>query len=223
VGTAIEWFGKLRTKEVLKMYRVHLEKVVEIVLDMSSAIGLFAKNDYDGSKELFEKVFKSERQADKIKEEIITDLSKGIFHPTDREAIMRLVLTTDDIASHAKAASRKLILMNPLDIPDKIKEKLVEMAKMDEKIMKSLIQAYELLMKDPKSAIQAAEKVERLEEEVDEYRVDFMFTILKWGEQTQSVSQWVTTKEIIDDLEMVADMCEDSADVIRSIVVSLLS
>jgi uncharacterized protein Yka (UPF0111/DUF47 family) len=113
--------------------------------------------------------------------------------------------------------------MNPLDIPNKIKEKLVEMAEMDEKIMKSLIQAYELLMKDPKSAIQAAEKVERLEEEVDEYRVDFMFTILKWGEQTQSVSQWVTTKEIIDDLEMVADMCEDSADVIRSIVVSLLS
>ncbi len=223
VGTAIEWFGKLKTKEVLKMYEGHLKKVVESVLDMKEAIDLFAKNDYDGAKELFERVFKHEREADEIKERIIADLSKGIFHPTDREAIMRLVLTTDDIASHAKAASRKLILMNPVHIPNEIKRRIAEMGSMDVEIVKALMNAYKALMEEPKKAIQKAEKVERLEEKVDEYRVDFMFSILKWGEASNSVSLWVTTKEIIDDLEMIADKCEDAGDVVRSIVVSLLS
>lgn len=223
MGTAIEWFGKLRTKEVLKLYRSHLEKVSETIYEMRKALELFSKNDYDGAKELFEKVFKREREADEVKRKIINDLSRGIFHPTDREAIMRLVLTTDDIASYAEAAARKLIIMNPMQIPDKIKKDLLEMGGMDVDIIDSLEDTYEALMKNPKEAIQKAEKVERIEEKVDQYKVDFMFTILKWGESTNSVSLWVTTKEIIDDLEMIADMCEDAADVIRSIVVSLMS
>lgn len=223
MGTAIEWFGKLRTKEVLKLYRSHLEKVAETIYDMKKALELFSKNDYDGSRELFDEVFKREREADEEKKRIINDLSKGIFHPTDREAIMRLVLTTDDIASYAEAAARKLILMNPIYIPDKIKKDIVEMGGMDVNAIDALKDAYEALMKNPKEAIQKAEKVERIEEKIDQYKVDLMFTILKWGESTNSVSLWVTTKEIIDDLEMVADMCEDAADVIRNIVVSLMS
>ncbi|MBS7621781.1 DUF47 family protein, partial [Candidatus Bathyarchaeota archaeon] len=43
------------------------------------------------------------------KEEIISEISRGPFHPIDREDIIELVLTIDDIAANLKSASRKLL------------------------------------------------------------------------------------------------------------------
>jgi len=55
-------------------------------------------------KTLFDAIESVEKEADDIKRKLIAELSSGIFHPIDRETILRLVLSSDDIAMQRPGA-----------------------------------------------------------------------------------------------------------------------
>ncbi|MEM4601170.1 MAG: DUF47 family protein, partial [Sulfolobales archaeon] len=61
-----------------------------------------------------------------------------------------------------------------------------------------------------------ANKVESLEEEVDDIRHEVFREVLKFCDSSRS-SKCMLTKEIMDSIENAADRCEDVADVLRSI------
>ena len=61
-----------------------------------------------------------------------------------------------------------------------------------------------------------ADKIEALEEEVDEIRVMGLAKVLEWCDKT-GPSACIIAKEAVDSIENAEDRCEDVADVIRSI------
>jgi len=198
----------------------HAKKVRDILADLED----FLKAFYEGKQEeyqlIFKKIFDQEREADNLKDEIIRELSKGPFHPIDREDIIRLMIVTDDIASYAKGGARKLSHLSSNDVPTNIKDGLVIMVKMVREEMEYLINAIDSLIKSPKDSLDYANLVERKEEEIDEFKEELITTILIWGDQTGSISRWLLVKESVEYFENMADRIEDVADIIRGLAIS---
>ncbi|OYT50709.1 MAG: hypothetical protein B6U76_12265 [Desulfurococcales archaeon ex4484_217_2] len=101
-------------------------------------------------------------------------------------------------------------------IPEEILKILYEMAS---KVYESTLLIRDAIMEiyeNPKEALEIADKIEALEEEVDEIRVTGLAKILEWCNKTEP-SACIIAKETIDSIENAEDRCEDVADVIRSI------
>lgn len=218
-GHPTVWFGRRKQREVLDMCKAHMDKVVETVQEMNRVIEVFCEGDLDGAKEAFGTVFERERQADEIKRRILYEVSRGPLHPIDRDEVVRLVLTADDIAANAKSATSKLVLSEFVDMSDEIRTGLKELGDKLVLTVEKTRSGLEKLVEDPAAAIGVADDVERLEEEIDEYRVGLVLKILRFGDEAKSVSGWLMIKEAVDNMENVADRSEDVADVIRSIAV----
>jgi predicted phosphate transport protein (TIGR00153 family) len=210
------WVSRRRHEEVIQYYIQHVDKIIKVTEHAKKIIEAFMQNDRKSAENEWSEVFRYEKEADDIKRQILSELSREIFHPIDREDIIRLVLTSDDIAAYAKAWSRRLILLSIGSIPQDILNKLFVMASKVHEATLIMRGASEKLMSNPKEVLELANKIEALEEEVDDIRHEVFKDILNFCEQTK-ISQCLMAKEVMDSIENSADKCEDVADVLRSI------
>ena len=213
------WIGRDRERGILKqLLERHLSKIISLATVLKEFSQAFLSNSSEGMEKAFKEIFRLEREADDEKENIIIQLSKGPFHPMDREDIMRLVLTMDDIAANIKAASRKLLYVDPVDVPEEVKKDVIELTNMVYDIVMSLEEALKGLIEGSKDVLKLADSVERKEEAIDEFRVGVIAKVLKWGEKTKRISTLLMLKEAMENLENASDRTEDVADIIRGIV-----
>jgi predicted phosphate transport protein (TIGR00153 family) len=196
--------------------------VVETVEAMKWVVHAFCNDDFNALEEHYKQAFDSERAADDVKHRILRDVSTGPLHPIDREEVIRLVLTADDIAENAKSGARKLRFASTTGLTDQINAGLREMADLCVEIAQSMRTAFETLNEGPKAAIEAASLVEILEESIDEFRLALLKNILSCKEPVASIRSlgpWLMLLNAIENMEDVADRSEDVADVIRSIAI----
>lgn len=214
--TLWSWISRRRQWDVIRFYTEHVDKIIEVVNHAKKMIELSIVKDLEGIKNEWYEVFKYEKEADEVKRKILSELSREIFHPIDREELVRLVLTSDDVAAYAKGWSRRLSLIEPTNLPENILTKLREMA---ENVYKSTLlmkNAAEKLLINPKEVLTISNEIEKLEEETDDIRHEVFKDILKYCEESK-ISQCIMLKEVMDSIENSADKCEDVADTLRSI------
>ncbi len=213
------WLSRKIEKEILSECKLHADAVVATVAEMRKAVHSFCEGNLENTKRDFKLVFDQERGADDLKREILDKLSRGPFHPITREEVIRVVLTADDVAANAKSAARKISVSSATGLPDRIKEGLKGLADMDVRIAERMRDAFVKLLDDPEAAINVTHEVERMEEEIDEYRVALIENILEYGDEVKSIAAWLMLKEAVENMENIADRSEDVADVIRSIAI----
>jgi len=213
------WLSRKKEREILGECKLHADAIVATVAEMKKVVYSFCEDDLEGVKRNFGMVFKQERDADNLKREILDKLSTGPFHPITREEVIRVVLTADDVAANAKSAARKISASSSRILPDEIKDGLRGLADMDVRIAEKMRKAFIKLLEDPRAAIEVTNEVERMEEEIDDFRVSLVEKILKFGDTAKSISAWLMLKEAVENMEDVADRSEDVADVIRSIAI----
>ncbi len=213
------WLSQRREREVISRSLKHLEAIQEEVEYFIMELEAMSKADIDGVLEHYRKVFDKEREADAIKNEIIDELSKELIHPISREEIIRLILTSDDIANSIKAAGRRLTLVRPPYIPLDICNVFLKIARKVKEQIILLKEGVKMLSKDPVKSVEIAEKTERIEEEVDDIRIDGELMILKLCNEVRT-SLCIITYTILDIIEQASDRAEDVGDVIRSIALS---
>jgi predicted phosphate transport protein (TIGR00153 family) len=222
-GGPLLWIGKSRETEVLERCDEHMKKVVETVEAMNRAFQHACSLKEKEAKKAFWEAFKREKEADKAKKEILEDLSKKIFQPLNRDEIVRLVMTTDDVASNAKAAARKLTFLNLKELTPELRKLLSHFSSRVLEISKTTYKNFLALIQNPSSAIKVSHEVERIEEEIDDFRGEKLIPkLLEWQNRNRSVGSSLLLKEIADNLEEVADRCEDVSDLIRYIALSHL-
>ncbi len=210
--------GKQREKDILRLTEKHLRKIISLAIAMKDFIRAFSEASTEGMERTFKEIFRIEREADDEKENIIVELSKGPFHPMDREDIMRLILTMDDVAANIKAASTKLLYVDPVKIPDNVRKDIAELVNMVYDIVMSFGDALQGLIVGSKDVLKLAENVERKEEAIDEFRVVLIARVLEWGEESKRISALLMLKEAVENLESASDCTEDAANIIRGIV-----
>ncbi|MEM3560229.1 MAG: DUF47 family protein [Nitrososphaerota archaeon] len=218
-GHASVWFGRRKEKAILTFCKKHFDKVFETIVSFKEFIEAFKIDDLEKIKISFKNIFDLEREADNIKESIIDELSRGPLHPIDREDIIRMVMTVDDIAANIKSSARKITYVDSKSVPLDIKNGMLEIVNMVHEEAKFLGEALNMLIDNPNEAIELCEKVERIEEEIDDKRVELMNKVLDWANEIKIIKQWTMIKEAIENIEAAADYIENSADVIRSLVV----
>ncbi len=217
----LSWMGEARERKILEIVDEHIKRIVKTVAGMNKAVQAFCKIDMKKINEGFKEAFKSERDADELKRMVLEELSKGIFHPINRDGIIRLTMTADEIAANAKAAARKLKYMNPKKLQKDLRE---TMCNFSNAVLDTTIKTHETfvsLTKDSKSAIALSYEVEKLEEKIDDLRAEeLMPRLMVWYRKIKDIGLALLMKELTDNMENIADLCEDVSDIIRSIAIS---
>ena len=162
------WLSKREERMVLNLCREHLEKVSETVKFTKQVFDNFCDEKFNELEESYQKAFNKEREADDVKHKILMQVSTGPLHPIDREEVIRLVLTADDVAENAKSGARKLRFSKTDCLTEELKKNVKEMAEKCVEMVDKLISAFECLGKNIKDAIKMANEVEIIEEVIDE-------------------------------------------------------
>lgn len=213
------WLGRQASKETMTASCKHLKRIFNIVSIAQEMVYAYLRSDLEEATKKAQEIVRLEREADQIKEEIIDKLMNSSLHPMDQDEIIRLVLTADDIAAQLKATARKLLYTHPDEVPPHIKDGLkgiIDLLVEESQALRSTIEA---LVKGRNDIRERAEKTERLEEAIDDARVDLLAQILKWGDISEHVSDWIMLKEAVENMEAASDKIEDTADVLRQIAV----
>ena len=216
------WLAGRRLKEIVNKSFKHLELVNNVVSLLDEIIDDLIKGNVEEGLKKFDDLNKMEEKADVVKREIFVELRSGYIHPLDREDLLRLILTADDIAAYAKAAARRIVIIHKLGY--KMPEELLKIFKqMTDKIVDAsrlVIEAVNMIGQDPSKALSITHEIEDIEEAVDDLRMEAYKFLYRMCKDKMGI-ECILYKEVIDDIENTSDRCEDTADVIRMIAVSI--
>lgn len=215
------WISKRREEAILSMELEHLSHILEASKLMISLVQAFKRKSREDVEKLYTQIKEEERNADKVKDHIIEQLSTGTFHPIDREELLRVVLAADDIAAYLKSAGRRILLLCRLEfeIPVNLLDPLEKIAELVRESVETIIEAVRLVRNEPKKTIQLAKMVEKMEEEADDIRSATEERILEWCNVKAAPGTCIALYNSLTSLEMSTDKCEDTADLLRSIAI----
>ncbi|KXA89526.1 hypothetical protein AKJ40_02120 [candidate division MSBL1 archaeon SCGC-AAA259M10] len=215
----LAWLGKRKEKRALNLSKKHLKKIVKTVELMKKTVHLFCENG-EYIREKAEEVLDSERKADEIKDEILEELSKGSFAPLNREKIIRLIMTADDIADNARAAALKLTFLDPGSVNQELKESVKKLADFSYESTRLLKKSFSASLEDPSVVRKETGKVEKMEEKVDTFRAETLIPkLVKWADESHRPGTSILITEVENNIEDVVDRTEDCADVLREIAI----
>ncbi len=214
------WLGRQKEKEIFNYCTNHVKRIIETVEEMRRGVHAYHEKDLESARTLARASSDKEKEGDEIKKKILGELVKGVFHPIDRDEILRLVLEVDGIASNAKAAAGKLCMIPREKMGDSLSRSLVDLADKLVTIVETMSDAFSALVEGSEEVFDLSQKVESLEEEIDDFRAILIQNeFLPWCHDINEAGLCILLKEAMDNMEKVADQAEDVADVIRSIAI----
>lgn len=163
----IKWFAKRKETKALTTVQRHLALTTGIVEDLEKAIRAAIKGDLKEMQTCIERVANSEKEADRLRRNVMDEISTGELSPTDREDLMDLVKRVDMVADWSRESTRILGAIPMEYVPASIKDASIEMVVSVKQCTISLQKCVNKIMTKPEEALQAADAVEREEEKVD--------------------------------------------------------
>lgn len=163
---------------------------------------------------------RSEGKADTIRREIINELAEGILPPLNKEDMMELVYQLDEVADWSKEAGRILDIIDMSLVPENLRTLLSEQTKLANLCTKSLNKVVKYLYTDHEKALDECNQVEIIEHQMDDKYIEILNGIYSEAPEPRLIFM---LKELAHTIEMTGDSCEDTADLIRVVVVSTFS
>lgn len=213
----IKWFAKRKETKALTTVQRHLALTTGIVEDLEKAIRAAIKGDLKEMQTCIERVANSEKEADRLRRNVMDEISTGELSPTDREDLMDLVKKVDMVADWSRESTRILGAIPMEYVPTPIKDVSIEMVVSVKQCTISLQKCVNKMMTKPEEALQAADAVEREEEKVDD--IHEKARILLGKEDMPRAGIAVLVGQLFEAIEMIADSCEDACDQVRVITV----
>ena len=192
---------------------------IDTVIELEKAINAAQNSDKAKAIASFNKLSSAEHEIDELRRIVFEELTRGSLLPKDREDIMHLVKRLDQMADHVKDASRAVILLLEAKVPKEMWEQFAETAKDLVVCAKTLLKAIEKLGTDPAKAMELAKQIDKIESQVDEKYLKSKALLLKISNETTAATI-LLLKDLIEEMEHVADACDDTADYVRILTVS---
>lgn len=213
----MKWFEKRRESKAIATMQRHLATTMSAVEDLEKAVKASVVLNEKEAKAAIERVTSAEKEADRLRRTVMTELAGGELPPTDREDLMHMMKRVDMVADLCRESTR-IIAVTPMnDVPEGLREAAVKMVEGVRECAAALRRAISRMADKPEEALQAADEVERLEEKVDELFVNARHLLAK--EEALKVGAAILMNELYGAIEMVADSCEDACDQLRIIIV----
>lgn len=155
-----------------------------------------------------------EHECDLISHKIFGELDRTFITPFDREDVHKLASSLDEIMDYMDGASRRFVLYKLENCPIEM-VKLIEILSTSVEEVHRAIQALRNL--NNKDLMQRAiKKINTYENEAD---FTYESAIADLFENEKNPIQIIKLKEIYYGLETAADKCEDTANVLESILI----
>ena len=130
--------SKLFGKSPFEPLYQHMLKVKECVDLVRPLMDALLKKDEKKMKEIAERVFKAEHEADLVKKDIRNHLPKSLFLPVARGDLLRFLKEQDNIADSAEDLAVLLILRKTI-VPEELKDEIKD-------FVDKVIDTYEMAM-----------------------------------------------------------------------------
>jgi len=214
-----KWFANRRKSKVLDMAYRQMTLAIDTVTDLRKAITAASKNKVDEAKSCVDRLFVVEREIDDLRRAVFEELTRGSLPSKDREDIMHLVKRLDVMADFVKDSARTLLILMQAEIPKEMWNLYVEVAKDLVECASALWKSIEKLETDLTEAKVLSEKVDYIESKVDEKYLKMKELLLKHSREIDPAAL-LMLRDLIEDLEEIADSCDDTADYVRILTVT---
>ncbi|CVK15346.1 MAG: DUF47 family protein [Apibacter sp.] len=196
-----------------KVFYSLFEQVVDNLASMSKDMVEGMKSRETITEAFYKKMEDYEHANDKLSHNIFIELGKNFITPFDREDIHQLTSALDDIADILFASCKYILLYKSPYIPayytfaNLIYDCVLELQKA----------IYNLRnFKKPKEVLASCVEINRIENVADDFFSKEMGDLF---ESKRDVLDIIKLKNVLEYLEDVTDKCEDSANIIESILV----
>jgi predicted phosphate transport protein (TIGR00153 family) len=213
------WFAQRRKSKVLEIADRQMTLAIDTVIELEKAIHSASNGNKEDALTSFEKLSSVEHEIDELRRTIFEELTRGSLLSKDREDIMHLVKRLDQMADHVKDASRAVVLLLEAEVPQEMWKQFARTAKDLVNIAKTLLKAIEKLGTDPPKAMELAKQIDEIEGLVDEKYLKSKAMLLQISDKTNAATT-LLLKDLIEEMEHVADACDDTADYVRILTVS---
>ncbi len=213
------WFAPKRGDEVLGMASGHLDLTRGAVEDLFKMVEAAAAGESAKCSGYYGSLSRRELEADELRRKMVDALTTSEMFPEERGDLMELVRAVDWIADWSKEAGRILNAIKLDRAPRELRDAALNMAKTDLDCATVLYDCLRSLPKGQAEAIALANKVEVLEEDIDELYSIARKELAELEFPGWSMGSLILLNEFLDALETIADWCENTADVVRAVSV----
>jgi predicted phosphate transport protein (TIGR00153 family) len=223
MGSLIEFLKRETALNVLEKTIKHAQIVQDCVKELEVGLNVLLKeNNLHKAREHFLKVDLFEDEADKVRREVLKDVSKGELDPSIRLNLSHLIKRLDDVANCSTGVARRVSTI-PKKFWDQSSEESVKLI-LD--IIGETVKAVEYLDKlvidlvgDRKNVKEYASKINQLEHDVDLLNIKLRESLQETKYDVNFFTIF-TVGNIFDILEAISDSIEGVADYIIVLLTS---
>ena len=214
-----KWFAKRRKSKVLELADRQITLAMDTVAELQRAVLAASKGNRKKAESNIQHLSKIEHEIDELRRTIFEELTKDTMAPQDREDIMHLVKRLDEMADHVKDAARALDLILKTRIQRKhllrlVWDPLVDMATKLVEVTTTLGRAIEVLGTKPTEARAFAVTVDKIEGRIDERYQEIKEHLIEHSDEMTAATV-LFLRDLAEEMEHVADTCDDTADYVR--------
>lgn len=198
-----------------KVFYDLFEQVVDTIEKTSEIFLEGLKNHSEKRFEILAQTKEMEHRADQLTHDIYVELNRNFITPFDREDIHALASELDDIVDYIDEAGHKMKTYNFNDYNDYF----FKIAQSNNNSIKELKTAiYELRnMNNLSKVTEACLRVHGFESEVDLLYNDALGELIQ--KHRNDATYVIILKDLLEELELISDKCQDASNVIESIVI----
>ena len=185
------------------------EKAAQNILDGAEALKDLLDN-FDDIKEKARRIEEIEHKGDTITHEIVRKLNTSFVTPIDREDILHLASSLDDVIDLIHASSLRIMLYKVTAITPQAKELGFLILKSTREIQRAIVRLSTKLDEVYEHCVE----VNSLENEADRVCRDAIAYLFEHERDPVAILKW---KEIYETLETATDRCEDAANVLEGV------
>ena len=212
------WFAKRRKSKVLEIADRQMTLAIDTVVELEKSIHAALKENKGEALSSIEKLSTTEHEIDELRRTVFEELTRGSLPSKDREDIMHLVKRLDEMADHVKDAARAVSLLLEAKVVKEMWEQFAITSKDLVACATTLRRAIEKLGTNPSEAMELAKQIDAIENRVDENYLKSKTMLLKHSNKMDAATILVL-KDLIEEMEHVADSCDDTADYVRILTV----
>lgn len=213
------WFRRRRKSKVLEIADRQMTLAIETVIELGNEIEAALNGEREKAKASFKKLGLVEHEIDELRRTVFEELTRGSLPSKDREDIMHLVKRLDDMADHVKDAARAVIVLLEAEVIREMWEHFADTSKDLVACATTLRKAIEKLGTDPPKAMELAKRIDEIEHRVDEKYLKGKALLLRHANKMDAATI-LLLKDLIEEMEHVADSCDDTADYVRILTVA---
>ncbi len=215
----LDWFSKRKEDFVQRGMRKHCLAIIDSVNEAERSISAMSRGDPDTALRAVDRLILSEREADRIEEKLVEQLTIGELDPDQREDLMHLVKKMDKIADWAMDAGVHVQLMieTGIEAPPHIWEALRIICSELTLAVRLLLRAVESIGDEPSVTLKCVQNIKGQERAIDEINYAVLKKILMAEMDFRAT---ILMKGMLQALETSSDRCKECADTIAILISS---